>query len=152
MLDACLVNGFGVKTIDNLTVTDGIAVAHISSSHTFGEGDALRNVGVTGALAGLNDDWHVASVTADTVTWSVEGLGIPGGSASGTITHLRASPGSEKVLVDGRRDQDPRHVPRDLFAPDATQRAASASRNKQFPACFRAAGSPSFIALRSIST
>lgn len=98
VLDACLVNGFGVKTINNLTVTDGIAVAHISSGHTFGEGDVLRIAGVTGALAGLNDDWRLASVTADTVTWSVEGLSIPAGSATGTITCLRAPAGWEKVF------------------------------------------------------
>ncbi|HRP96314.1 MAG TPA: hypothetical protein PL143_08700 [Rhodocyclaceae bacterium] len=101
VLDACLVNGFGVKTINNLTVTDGIAVAHISSGHTFGEGDVLRIAGVTGALAGLNDDWRLASITADTVTWSVEGLNIPGGSASGTVTCLRAPAGWEKVFAEG---------------------------------------------------
>lgn len=98
VLDACLVNGFGTKAINNLTVTDGIATAQISSGHTFGEGDVLRIAGVTGALSGLNDDWRLASVTADTVTWSVEGLSIPAGSATGTITCLRAPAGWEKVF------------------------------------------------------
>lgn len=101
VLDACLVNGFGTKAINNLTVTDGIATAQISSGHTFGEGDVLRVAGVTGALSGLNDDWRLASVTADTVTWSVEGLSIPAGSATGTITCLRAPAGWEKVFADG---------------------------------------------------
>lgn len=99
VLDACLVNGFGNKAIDSLVVSDGIATANISSGHDFAEGDVLRISGVT--PAGLNSDWRLASVTATSVVWSVEGVGIADGTATGTITALRAPAGWEKVFSDG---------------------------------------------------
>lgn len=99
VLDACLVNGFDSKSINSLTVTDGIAVAQISAGHSYGEGDVLRIAGATPAK--LNSDWRLASVTANSVTFSVEGVGIPDGAASGTITALRAPAGWEKVFADG---------------------------------------------------
>ncbi len=99
VLDACLVNGFDSKSINSLTVTDGIAVAQISAGHSYGEGDVLRLAGATPTK--LNSDWRLASVTANTVTFSVEGVGIPDGAATGTITALRAPAGWEKVFADG---------------------------------------------------
>lgn len=99
VLDACLVSGFGNKSIDSLVVSGGIATANIGSGHDFAEGDVLRISGAT--PAGLNSDWRLASVTATSVTWSVEGCGIADGTATGTITTLRAPAGWEKVFSDG---------------------------------------------------
>ena len=99
VLDACLVDGWDVRTINTLTVTDGIAVATISAGHSYGEGDVIRVAGATPAK--LNSDWRLASVTASTVTFSVEGVGIPDGAATGTITALRAPARWQKVFADG---------------------------------------------------
>lgn len=99
VLDACLVDGFDSKAIDSLTITSSIAVAQISAGHSYGEGDVLRISGAT--PVGLNSDWRLASVTASTVTFSVAGVGIPDGSATGTMTALRAPAGWEKVFADG---------------------------------------------------
>lgn len=98
VLDACLVDGFGSKSIDTLTVTGDVASALISGGHDFAEGDVIRIAGATPSL--LNSDWRLASATADTVTFSVEGVGIAAGSATGTITGLRAPSGWEKVFSD----------------------------------------------------
>lgn len=99
VLDACLVDGFGNRVIDSLVVTGGIATANISSGHDFAEGDVLRISGAT--PAGLNSDWRLASTTANSVTWSVEGCGVADGIAQGAIVALRAPAGWGKVFSDG---------------------------------------------------
>lgn len=101
VLDACLVTGFGARAVNALTVTGGIATAQISSGHPFAEGDVVRVAGATPAA--LIGDWRVANVTADTVTWSVAGLGISDGAATGTITALRAPAGWEKIYAGTNR-------------------------------------------------
>lgn len=99
VLDACLVNGFGNKAVDSLVVSGGIATAGISSGHDFAEGDVLRISGATPAA--LNSDWRLASVTASSVTWAVDGCGVADGTATGAISALRAPAGWEKVFADG---------------------------------------------------
>lgn len=99
VLDACLVNGFGNKSVDSIVVTGGIATANISSGHDFAEGDVLRFAGAT--PAGMNSDWRLSSVTPNSVTWSVEGCGVADGTATGAISALRAPAGWEKVFADG---------------------------------------------------
>lgn len=98
VLDACLVTGFGNKMVEGVSVSGGVATAQISSGHDFMEGDVLRISGAT--PAGLNSDWRLASVTGSSVSWSVEGCGIPDGAAAGTIMALRAPAGWEKVFED----------------------------------------------------
>lgn len=101
LLDACLVDGFDTKTINTLVISDGIALANISSGHYFAEGDVIRIAGATPSE--LNNDWRIASSTADTATFSVEGIGIADGSASGTITCRRAPAGWEKLFSGTNR-------------------------------------------------
>lgn len=99
ILDACLVNGWGTKNVNTLAVASGVATAHISSGHPFVEGDVIR---VAGAVPdSLNGDWRVAASTAGDVSWSVEGLGISDGSATGTITAMYAPAGWEKIFSSG---------------------------------------------------
>ncbi|MCK0508464.1 hypothetical protein [Aromatoleum anaerobium] len=97
VLDACLVDGWDVRVINSLTVADGIATAQISAGHFYGEGDVIRVAGATPAA--LNGAWRLASVTGSTAVWSVAGLGIAAGSATGTITAMRAPAGWEKVFA-----------------------------------------------------
>lgn len=96
VLDACLVNGWDSKVLNTLVVSGGIATATISAGHSYGVGDVIRVAGASPAA--LNGDWRLAEVTGSTAVWSVAGLGIADGSASGTMTAMRAPAGWEKIF------------------------------------------------------
>lgn len=129
VLDACLVDGWDVRAINTLTVANGIATAQISAGHFYGEGDVIRVAGATPAA--LNGDWRLASVTGSTAVWSVDGLGIPDGSATGTITAMRAPAGWEKVFAATNKAvyRSLRHAEHNgllLYVDDSTGTAAQA--------------------------
>lgn len=82
VLDACLVDGFGLKTADSVVVSGGIATATFSTGHSF-EPDVIALV--AGATpSGLNGEKRVLSTTTNTVTF--DATGITDQTASGTIT------------------------------------------------------------------
>lgn len=92
VLDACLVNGFGLKTADSVTVADGIATMNFSTGHPF-EANAIALV--AGATpAGLNGEQRILSVTTNTATFAT---GAASGTAAGTITAKVAPLGWTKV-------------------------------------------------------
>ena len=83
VLDACLVNGFGLKTATSVVVASNIATVTISGGVGAFEADCV--VTVSGATpAGLNGDKRVIAVTATTLTF--DATGIAAGTATGTIT------------------------------------------------------------------
>jgi hypothetical protein len=96
LLDACLVNGFGTKTVDSLVVSNNVATATVSTGHNF------VMVGVTGPVAkiegatpsGLNGECRV-TVTGST-TFTFPTVGISNQTATGTITVKRAPAGYSK--------------------------------------------------------
>lgn len=95
VLDACLVDGFGVKTVDSIVVSAGIAVATISSGHSFVPNSVALVAGAT--PVGLNGEHKVISTTTTTVTF--DAFGIADGAATGTITIKLASAGWEKAFT-----------------------------------------------------
>lgn len=101
LLDACLVDGYDPKTINTLTVAGNNATAVISAGHSYEVGAVIRIAGATPAA--LNGDWRLASVTGTDAVFSVEGLGIAEGAATGTITALRAPVGWAKIYSDTNR-------------------------------------------------
>lgn len=101
LLDACLVDGYDSKSINTLTVASGVATASISSGHSYEVGAVVRISGATPSA--LNGDWRVAAADGTSFDFSVEGLGIADGTATGTITALRAPAGWEKVYSDTNR-------------------------------------------------
>lgn len=92
ILDACLVNGFGLKTADSVTVAGGIATMNFSTGHSF-EANAIALV--AGATpAGLNGEQRILSVTTNTASYATT---APDGTATGTITAKLAPLGWTKV-------------------------------------------------------
>lgn len=92
VLDACLVDGFGLKSVDSLVVSGGIATLTIASGHSF-EPDVVALV--SGATpAGLNGEKRVLSTSTTTVTF--DAAGITDQTASGAITVKLAPAGWEK--------------------------------------------------------
>lgn len=99
ILDACLINGFGLKTVDSLVVASNVATMTISTGHSFEVGSVPVISGVTGALSALNGEWRVAATTTNTVTFDAPG--IADGTAAGTITTKVAPLGWSKPYGTG---------------------------------------------------
>ena len=99
VLDACLINGFGLKTVDSLVVASNVATMTISTGHSFEVGSVSLISGVTGALSALNGEWRVTETTTNTVTFDAPG--IANGTAAGTITTKVAPLGWSKPYGTG---------------------------------------------------
>lgn len=82
MLKACLVDGFGLVTLDSLVVAGGIATATRAAGHSQSVGDSVTIAGAT--PGGLNGDKVVLSATVNTFTF--DATGISDQTATGTIT------------------------------------------------------------------
>ncbi len=82
VLDACLVNGFGLKTVDSLVVSGGIATMNIASGHSFEVDSVALVAGAT--PAGLNGEKKILSVGTTFATF--DATGISNQTATGTIT------------------------------------------------------------------
>lgn len=68
VLDACLINGFGLKTIDSITVVAGVATANISTGHSLEISAVALIAGAS--VAALNGEQKVAATSTNTVKWS----------------------------------------------------------------------------------
>lgn len=89
VLDACLVNGFGLQTATSLVVARGIATLTFPSGHSF-EQDAIALV--AGATpSGLNGEKRILTTTTNTATF--DATGISDQTATGTITAKMAPAG-----------------------------------------------------------
>lgn len=99
ILDACLVDGFDVKTVNDITISGDVATVNISSGHVFTPLDVIRIEGATPAA--LNNDWRVVSANGSQLTFDVSGTGLTNGTATGTITAKRAPAGWSKAFADG---------------------------------------------------
>lgn len=94
VLDACLVNGFGLKTADSMVVSGGIATATFSTGHPF-EPDVVALV--SGATpSGLNGEKPVLTAALNAITF--DATGIADGAASGAITVKVAPAGWAKAF------------------------------------------------------
>jgi hypothetical protein len=91
VLDAGLVNGFNLLTLDSLVVASNVATGTKS-----GHGYVVHQVlAIDGASpAGLNGEWRVTEVTANTFKFTTSGISDQ--TATGTITAKAAPAGFEK--------------------------------------------------------
>ncbi len=96
VLDACLVSGFGLVTVDSLSVSAGVATMTISAALNAFERDAV--VLVAGATpAALNGEQCISAVAGNKVSFPAPGL--PDGAATGSITVKMAPAGWEKAFA-----------------------------------------------------
>lgn len=94
VLDACLVNGFSLRSVDAMAITSNVATVTISAGHGY-EVDAV--VLIEGATpAALNGHKRVLSATLNTLTFAA--TGVPDQSATGTITARLAPAGWLKAF------------------------------------------------------
>ena len=91
LLDACLVDGFNLKTVNSITSTGGIATVLISGGHQYRAGQVVRISGAT--QSEYNGDFTALEVTGTTLTYAVSGS--PASPATGTISAKTAPLGWE---------------------------------------------------------
>lgn len=95
LLDACLVNGFGLKSVDSLVVSGGVATIGITGTHSAQVDMVVSVAGVTN-LTTLNGEQKVTAVTATTIKFATAAAN---GTATGTITVKQAPAGWAKPFT-----------------------------------------------------
>jgi len=99
LLDACLKDGFDIKTLVSLTVVGGVATATWTGTHSALPESVVFIAGVTGTLVALNGEQKVVSKPGSTsITFATA---APDGTAAGTITMKMAPLGWLKPFVSG---------------------------------------------------
>jgi hypothetical protein len=82
VLNACLLNGYNLRTLTKITRVGNVATAQADAGHGFRNGDTVR---IDGAVeAAYNGDKVIRNVTTNTFDFDV--TGDPASPASGTIT------------------------------------------------------------------
>lgn len=95
MLDACLVNGFNIRSVSTLTYAAGVATAHINAGHLFKVDQVVK---VSGAdQTAYNGEFRIVSATASDFTYAV--VGTPASPATGTVSVKVAPLNFEKAFT-----------------------------------------------------
>jgi hypothetical protein len=84
VLDACLVDGFGVSAVASLVVAGEVATATMSGGHSGEVGSVMTVAGAT--PSGLNGEQKVLSVGGGNTTLTFDATGIADQTATGSIT------------------------------------------------------------------
>ena len=93
LLDAFLVNGWGLQTASSVVVADGVATATFPTDHAAAKHAVVLVDGVTGALTALNGEQKVTAVAPNVIKWATAAAD---GTATGTITVKMAPAGFAK--------------------------------------------------------
>lgn len=84
VLDACLVDGFGLVTLDSLVIAGNVATMTRAAGHSFEAGCVALVAGATVTGGTINGEWRVIATTATTATFATTGLADQ--TATGSIT------------------------------------------------------------------
>lgn len=95
ILDAVLVNGFGLTTLTSVVVSGGLATATFPSSHSFSVDSVALISGAT--PSGLNGQKRVISIASNSIVF--DATGISNQTATGTITCKVAPAGWAKLYT-----------------------------------------------------
>lgn len=97
VLDASLINGYNLKTLDSLEVTSEVATGTVATGHGFTADKTILIAGANPVV--LNGEWKVASVTATQFTFAAPA--IADGAATGTLTAKVAPAGGWEATFHG---------------------------------------------------
>jgi hypothetical protein len=88
VLNACLINGFGLKNVDSCVITGGVAKLNISTGHSAVVGSIVQ---VANAVpAALNGEQRVTAITPVSVSFATS---LSDQTATGAITVKQAPAG-----------------------------------------------------------
>jgi hypothetical protein len=101
LLDACLVNGFGLKAIDSLSAADGVATATITTGHVYQVGQVVEVAGAN--QVEYNGQFRVLSTTATTFRYALAGSPATPASTATSLSVKVAPLGWEKPFAAQHR-------------------------------------------------
>lgn len=90
LLRAFLVDGWGLKSVDSLVTSSGVATITVTGTHPAQVDTVILVEGVTGALTALNGEQKVTAVTGSTISFATAAAN---GTAAGSITTKMAPAG-----------------------------------------------------------
>lgn len=96
ILDACLINGFGLGTADSVIIASGVATVTRAAGHPFQVDAVAFLAGATTTGGSINGEQKVTSVTSTTYTFVTA---LANQTATGTITHKLAALGWTKTFT-----------------------------------------------------
>ncbi|MDP1980469.1 hypothetical protein [Undibacterium sp.] len=96
VLDACLINGFGLVSVTSAVVAGNVATLNVGAGHSFTVGTVALVAGVT-SPAELNGEARVTAITANSISFVT--TGISNQTATGTITAKLAGAGWAKAYT-----------------------------------------------------
>lgn len=99
VLNACLVTGFRLITLDSVVVAGGVATATHMAGHGYSNKRIVELAGA--ATSAINGRKSITVTGAGTFTFPAPG--VPDGTISGTITATRAPLGWSRPLSSGNR-------------------------------------------------
>lgn len=97
LIDACLVNGFGLGNVDSIVIAGGVATVTRAAGHPFEVGSVALIAGATVTGGAINGEQKVTAAT--TTTYQFDATGIANQTATGTITHKVAPLGWAKAFA-----------------------------------------------------
>ncbi|MQR02320.1 hypothetical protein [Glaciimonas soli] len=95
-LDACLINGIGLRTATSLVVVDGIATIAVATNHSAEIGTVIEVAGATPTT--LNGQQRVTGITTNAISFATT---VANTTALGTITVKNAALAWRKTFSDG---------------------------------------------------
>ena len=90
LLDALLVDGWGLQSATSVVVASGVATATFPSDHAAALHSVVEVAGATGAWADLNGEQKITLSSSNTLQWATA---LPDGTATGAITVKMAGGG-----------------------------------------------------------
>jgi hypothetical protein len=83
VLDACLVNGFGLVSVTSLVIAGGVATGTVSAGHSFEPGTVMTIAGAVTTGGSVNGEQKAVATAANTFTFETT---LADQTATGTIT------------------------------------------------------------------
>lgn len=96
VLDACLINGFGLVSVDSIVISNGVGTINRGAGMPFEALSVVLIAGATVTGGSINGERKIISTTATTATF--DATGIANQTASGSITVKQAALGWTKVF------------------------------------------------------
>lgn len=96
LLDALLVDGWGLQAATSVVIASGVATATFASDHAGALHSVVEVAGATGSYTGLNGEQKITFANSNTLKWATA---LPDGTATGSITVKMAGGGWERPFT-----------------------------------------------------
>lgn len=96
LLDALLVDGWGLQAATSVVVASGVATATFAADHAAAMHSVVEVAGATGSYTDLNGEQKITIANSNTLKWATA---LPDGTATGSITVKMAGGGWERQFT-----------------------------------------------------